>query len=124
MLENSDSYGNPMSMQGAATSDFKESGNVEDQFALFLGHHCPEPATIIAAIRRTNLWTVHDKRSGETICRRGDAATACWLILDGQVEVQADNRVVTFRKSGELIGEQAFLHTLAGKNGVRTADVV
>ena len=124
MLNISIIYQDGLPMQGDGASSAGESDDIENQLELFLARHCPKPAIIIAAIRRTSLWTVHDKRSGEAICRRGETATACWLILDGQVEVQSDNRVVTFRKSGELIGEQAFLHTLAGKNGVRTADVV
>ena len=97
---------------------------VEDQFAEFLNRHCRDPAVIQNAIARTNLWTVHDKRHLEQICAKGERATACWLILDGMVEIQSDHRNVTFRKAGELVGEQAFLHTLNGRDGVRTADVI
>jgi class 3 adenylate cyclase len=97
---------------------------VEDQFAEFLNRHCRDPAVIRNAIARTNLWTVHDKRHLEQICAKGERATACWLILDGMVEIQSDHRNVTFRKAGELVGEQAFLQTLNGRDGVRTADVI
>jgi len=97
---------------------------VEDQFSEFLGRHCRDPAVIRNAITRTNLWTVQDKRHLEQICAKGERATACWLILEGMVEIQSDHRNVTFRRAGELVGEQAFLQTLSGKSGVRTADVI
>jgi class 3 adenylate cyclase len=97
---------------------------VEDQFSEFLDRHCPNPAVIRNAISRTNLWTIHDRGHLEQICSKGERATACWLILQGPVEIQSDHRNVTFRKAGDLVGEQAFLHTLSGRNGVRTADMI
>lgn len=97
---------------------------IEDQFSEFLNRHCRDPALIRNAITRTKLWTVHDKRHLEHICSKGEPATACWLILEGMVEIQSEHRNVTFRTAGELVGEQAFLHTLSGRNGVRTADVI
>jgi class 3 adenylate cyclase len=100
------------------------SEGVRDQVMGFLTRHCPNPAVIGNAIARHNLLTVHDKRSGESICTKGDTATACWLILQGHVEIQSDSRNVTFRKAGELVGEQAFLDTLFGKHGIRTADMI
>jgi class 3 adenylate cyclase len=100
------------------------SEDVHKQVLGFLNRHCPNPAVIANAIARHNLLTVQDKRPGEKICIKGEPATACWLILQGQVEIQSDNRNVTFRKVGELIGEQAFLRTLSGKKGGRTADMI
>ena len=57
------------------------------------------------------------------ICRRGDRARACWLVLSGQIEIRADDQTVAFRGAGELVGEQGLLHFLAGKTGARTADI-
>src|SRR5258708_11835590 len=97
--------------------------NIDRQIDRFLNAHCPDPALIRCALARSQLVTVIDYLPDEMICRRGERVTGCWLVLNGQIEIRADEQTVTFRGAGELVGEQGLLHVLAGKNGVRTADI-
>lgn len=89
----------------------------------FLKECCPEPQVILDALQRSGMRSRRDVLAGEFICRRDEPATACWLILDGTVEIQFDESNIRLRRSGELIGEQALLQTLSGKDGRRTADM-
>ena len=77
---------------------------------------------IRCALERTNLLTELDFLPGDRICKRGDRVQGCWVVIDGQVEVRADDQIVAFRGPGELFGEQ-LVHVLCGKDGIRTADV-
>ncbi|GKQ53571.1 cyclic nucleotide-binding domain-containing protein [Bradyrhizobium sp. Ce-3] len=96
---------------------------VEKKLSLFLEQFCPDPAVIRSALERTSLRTELDFLPGEPICKRGDRVQGCWLVIDGQVEVRADDQIVAFRGPGELFGEQGLVHVLSGKDGTRTADV-
>jgi class 3 adenylate cyclase len=96
---------------------------VEKQLSFFLEQFCPDPAVIRNALERTRLCTEVDRLPDETICERGDRVQGCWLVIDGQVEIRADDQTVTFRWPGELFGEQGLVHVLSGKDGARTADV-
>jgi class 3 adenylate cyclase len=91
----------------------------------FLNRYCPDPPLIEAAIDRLGLWGVQEIGPDERVCRTGDRAEACWIIVSGQAEIIDDGRSIAFRKPGEMIGEQAFLTTLLGKESCRrSADVV
>jgi class 3 adenylate cyclase len=96
---------------------------VEKKLSVFLKRFCPDPTAIRTALERTRLCTQVDRLAGETICKRGDRVQGCWLVIYGQVEIRADDQIVTFRGPGELFGEQGLVHVLSGKDGVRTADV-
>lgn len=96
---------------------------IDRQLGRFLQDHCPDPALIRSAIKRTNLATVADYLPGELICSRGDRVSGCWLVLAGQIEIRAEEQNVTFRGEGEMVGEQGLLHFLAGKTGARTAEI-
>ena len=96
---------------------------VEKKLSFFLEKFCPDPAVIRCALERTNLLTELDFLPGERICKRGDRVQGCWVVIDGQVEVRADDQIVAFRGPGELFGEQGLVHVLCGKDGIRTADV-
>jgi class 3 adenylate cyclase len=96
---------------------------VEKALTLFLNQFCPDPAAILGALKRTSLVTVRDFMPDEPICKRGDRVQGCWLVINGQVEVCADDQIVVFRGPGELFGEQGLVHVLSGKDGTRTADV-
>lgn len=91
----------------------------------FLNRYCPNPALIAAAIDKLGLWHVREIGPGEFVCRAGERAEACWIIVSGLAEIQGDGRSIAFRHAGEMIGEQAFLTTLLGKEwGRRSVDIV
>jgi class 3 adenylate cyclase len=91
----------------------------------FLNRYCPDLRLIDAAIDRLGLWDIREIGPGEFVCRAGDRAEACWIIVSGQAEILGDGKNIGFRHAGEMIGEQAFLTTLLGKEwGHRTADIV
>jgi class 3 adenylate cyclase len=91
----------------------------------FLDRFCPDPQLIQAAIDRLNLWDVREFGAGEFVCRTGERAEACWIIISGAAEVSNAGSNIVIRQPGEMIGEQAFLTTLLGKKkGRRTADIV
>jgi class 3 adenylate cyclase len=96
---------------------------VDEKLDAFLAAFCPDPSVIRIALLRTGLCTVRNYNSAETICERGDRVQCCWLIIDGQVEIRADDQVIAFRGPGEIFGEQGLVHVLSGKDGTRTADV-
>ncbi|QUS38024.1 cyclic nucleotide-binding domain-containing protein [Tardiphaga alba] len=98
-------------------------GVADKKLSIFLGKFCPDPAAILAALERTKLCTELDFVPGESICRQGDRVDGCWLVLEGQIEVRADEQVVVYRGPGEIFGEQGLVHVLSGKTGTRTADV-
>lgn len=97
--------------------------SIDRQIDRFLDAHCPNPGLVRCALARSQLVTVIDYLPDETICRRGERVTGCWLVLNGQIEIRADEQTVAFRGAGELVGEQGLLHFLAGKTGTRTADI-
>lgn len=98
--------------------------SLKDVRAAFLAKHCPNPPLLEAAIDR-HMWGVRDLAPGDHLCQSGDRAEACWLILSGQVEIQDAGTTVTFRSAGDMVGEQAFITTLLGKEpGLRTADMI
>lgn len=90
----------------------------------FLDRSCPNPPMIRGALERIGLRSIVDKSPGEIICQQGALAEAYWLILDGQVEIRANDKFIRTRGPGELIGEQAYLKTLVpGASAIRTASV-
>ncbi|MDR3528690.1 MAG: adenylate/guanylate cyclase domain-containing protein [Rhizomicrobium sp.] len=98
---------------------------LKDVRSVFLAKHCPNPPLLEAAIDRVGVWGVRDLAPGTYLCRAGDRAEACWLIVSGQVEIEEEGMSVTFRVAGDLIGEQAFITTLLDKeSGLRTADMI
>lgn len=72
---------------------------------------------------RTALCGVVGCMPDEIVCRRGQRVDGCWLVLSGQLEIRSDDQNVTFRGAGEMVGEQGLLHFLAGRDGIRTADI-
>ena len=93
----------------------------------FLDQFCPNPALMLSAIERSQLWTQLDRLSGQFLCIRGDVIEECWLIIEGLVEVQSEGRTIALRGPGEIIGEQAFLYLLTRKTKeplYRKVDVV
>ncbi|MHC4042863.1 adenylate/guanylate cyclase domain-containing protein [Bradyrhizobium sp. 23AC] len=97
--------------------------DVEKVLSLFLEQFCPDPSAIRSALDRTLLATVLDFLPGEPICERGDRVQGCWLVVDGQVEIRANDQMIAFRGKGEIVGEQGLLHLLSGRDGTRTADL-
>lgn len=99
--------------------------SLKDVRAAFLAKHCPNPPLLEAAIDHHGVWGVRELAPGANLCCTGDRAEACWLIVSGQVEIQGDGTSVTFRTAGDMVGEQAFITTLLGKEpGLRTADMI
>lgn len=90
----------------------------------FLDRYCPDPSLVATAIDRLGYWDIREIGPDESLCRAGDRAEACWIIVSGQAEIVDGGKNIAFRGVGEMIGEQAFLTTLLGKEtGVRTADI-
>ena len=81
---------------------------------------------ILNAINRLNLWIIIDKSPGEFLCVQGEDADSCWIILEGEIEVQDKGRTITYRNSGEMIGEQALLQSPGNKiaKARRSADLI
>lgn len=96
---------------------------IDPQFERFLEQHCPDPDLIRSAVARAALCGVVEFLPDEIICRRGERVNGCWLVLRGQIEIRSEDQNVTFRGAGEMVGEQGLLRFLAGKDGVRTADI-
>lgn len=99
-------------------------GSLNDVRAGFLARFCPDPPLIEAAFQRLGLWDVREFGPDHVLCRAGDHAEACWLIVQGQIEIVGAEQSIRFRTVGELVGEQALLSALGGKAGTRTADLV
>src|SRR5882757_8828313 len=89
----------------------------------FLRDYCPNPDLIRPLADQ--FWVLGVKRQKEFLLKSSEAATSCWLIIDGGVEVTSQGRLVAERKSGEFIGEQAFLQRAFGKptRSVPQADI-
>jgi class 3 adenylate cyclase len=100
-------------------------GSVQSVRKEFLDRYCPDPTLIAAAIDRLGYWDVREIGPDEHLCHAGDRAEACWIIVSGQAEIVDGGKSIAFRRAGEMIGEQAFLTTLLGKEaGCRTADIL
>lgn len=97
--------------------------DVEKVLSLFLEQFCPNPAAIRSALDRTMLATVLDLLPGEAICGHGERVQGCWLVVEGQVEIRANDQIIAFRGKGEIVGEQGLLHLLSGRDGTRTAEM-
>jgi class 3 adenylate cyclase len=78
-----------------------------------------------AVFSRVGLKAIADFHPGDVVCREGEKADGCWVILEGTIEVRHDGTFVHNRSAGELIGEQAFLKTLKpGGSATRTATLM
>jgi class 3 adenylate cyclase len=97
------------------------TADVEEVLSRFLEQFCPDPSAIRSALDRTLLATVLDFLPGEAICERGDRVQGCWLVVDGHIEIRANDQIIAFRGEGEIVGEQGLLHLLSGRDGTRTA---
>jgi class 3 adenylate cyclase len=97
-----------------------------DCFHNFLLQYCPDPDLIEIAIKRTDMWGIEDKNTGDIICKRGDQVRFCWFILKGRAEIMVDGRAITERVDGEMIGEQELLRSLVtrGDFAPATADII
>jgi CRP-like cAMP-binding protein len=66
------------------------------------------------------LCTPVDVRAGRVLCRQGECAEECFVVIDGHADVFVDDVRVAGIGPGELAGELALL----GERGLRTATVV
>lgn len=87
--------------------------NVENHIDKFLDRYCAERESIRLALTKRALKSLVVKHPGSVICEEGKTAEACWLIIDGTVEIQQAGKYIRQRGEGELVGEQAFLKSLA-----------
>ena len=67
-----------------------------------------------------SLCTWVDVRAGRFLCRQGEQAEECFVVVDGHADVFVDGARVAGIGPGELAGELALL----GAGGLRTATVV
>jgi class 3 adenylate cyclase len=79
----------------------------------FLRDYCPNPDLIRPLAK--HFWILGKKREKEFLLRSNEAATSCWLITRGRVEITLNGRLVAERQSGDFIGEQAYLQRASGK---------
>lgn len=70
-----------------------------------------------AAVDQLFVESTHQK--GDIICRQGDEGSTFHVILDGELDVLAGERVVTILKRGDFFGEMAL-----PQGGKRTASVI
>ncbi len=70
-----------------------------------------------AAVEQLFVESTHQK--GDVICRQGDEGSTFHVILDGELDVLAGDRVVTILKRGDFFGEMALL-----QGGKRSASVI
>lgn len=70
-----------------------------------------------AAVEQLFVESTHQK--GDIICRQGDEGSTFHVILDGELDVLAGERVVSILKRGDFFGEMALL-----QGGKRTASVI
>lgn len=61
-------------------------------------------SNVIALDPRPNRYSEHD-----FVCHRGDTAESLWVIVNGSVSVQEDNRTFFMRRKNEVVGEQNLL---------------
>src|SRR5260370_15095680 len=89
----------------------------------FLADYCPKPDLIKPLAQKH--WVVGEKRGGDFLLRSGQTATSSWLIIRGHVEIKLDGALVTERRSGDFIGEQAYLQRTIGRpsRAVPQADI-
>jgi len=66
------------------------------------------------------LCTRVDVRAGRVLCRQGECAEECFVVVDGHADVFVDDALVAGVGPGELVGELALL----AEGGLRTATVV
>jgi CRP-like cAMP-binding protein len=55
------------------------------------------------------LMTAVDLAAGRVIARQGEVGREFLILLDGEVEVSRDGKVIATRKSGDYVGEIALL---------------
>jgi len=68
----------------------------------------------------TRMCTSVGVRAGRVLCRQGEIAEECFVIVDGHADVLIDGTPVASVGAGEIVGELALLSHNAG----RTATVV
>jgi CRP-like cAMP-binding protein len=68
----------------------------------------------------STLLTPVDVRAGRVLCRQGECAEECFVVVDGHADVFVDDALVAGIGPGELVGELALL----AEGGLRTATVV
>jgi CRP-like cAMP-binding protein len=66
------------------------------------------------------LCTPCDVRAGRVLCRQGERAEQCFVVVEGRADVFVDGARVARVGAGELVGELALL----ANGGLRTATVV
>ena len=68
----------------------------------------------------STLCTPVNVRAGRVLCRQGEPAQQCFVVVDGRADVFVDGALVAGIEAGELAGELALL----AAGGRRTATVV
>ena len=58
-------------------------------------------------------------KAGKTICKEGAVGDLMYVVLDGELEVSADGKLIEVARPGDVVGEMALIDTKA-----RSATVV
>ncbi|WP_340115613.1 adenylate/guanylate cyclase domain-containing protein [Pelagibius sp. 7325] len=78
----------------------------------FLKKYSSDPDGLFRALTEQGIGSIAQYRNGEIICSAGDPADCVWLIVEGGVSVQGDEKDsghIKDRGAGSLIGEQGVL---------------
>lgn len=70
--------------------------------------------------RIDTLSTITSRKAGHVLCRRGDVGSECFVVLDGEVDVDTDCRRYTVGP-GALLGEIALLISNGRRSATATA---
>ena len=92
----------------------RSTSGLED-FCRLIGVQCPLAA---AALRESAADELRTLRPGEILARKGEAASAAWIIERGEVDVGSPR--IRVRHQGEIVGEAGLLYPDAR----RSADLV
>ena len=70
--------------------------------------------------RIARLLRAIDVGEGETLIRQGEPGTECYVILEGEVEVERDGETLNTLGRGEIVGEVALIAPILRTATVKT----
>jgi CRP-like cAMP-binding protein len=56
-----------------------------------------------------NIGKIREFKPGEILFRQGDKGNQCWIIIQGQIEIDQHGQVINQAQKGDLVGEMALM---------------